>query len=267
LNGETTGLRDLPGRGGRLIIVHVGSEEGFLKDPTNPSGSSDARWVFRAKKTAKIENANHHDEMNSKAFNDWFEGVLHMLPPDSVIVMDNASYHCETLLKVPTMSWKKKEIQDWLTQNGVFFEPESVKAELLRRIPAHLRLAARQYKVDKLAEDCGHTVLRLPPYHCELNPIELAWAMVKNDVARNNTDYSLKSVEMLLEQALDRITADNWSAFVSHVKKVEDYMWELDAISDDVQDRIIINLEEESEDSSENSDCDYSDDELATPLL
>jgi hypothetical protein len=41
----------------------------------------------------------------------------------------------------------------------------------------------------------------------------------------------------------------------------------LDAISDDVQDRIIINLEEESEDSSENSDCDYSDDELATPLL
>ena len=25
----------------------------------------------------------------------------------------------------------------------------------------------------------GHKVFRLPPYHCELNPIELAWSQVK----------------------------------------------------------------------------------------
>ncbi|CAK1585278.1 unnamed protein product [Parnassius mnemosyne] len=30
-----------------------------------------------------------------------------------------------------------------------------------------------------MAAECGVTVLRLPPYHCELNPIELIWAQAK----------------------------------------------------------------------------------------
>ena len=30
----------------------------------------------------------------------------------------------------------------------------------------------------------GHKVIRLPPYHCELNPIELAWAAEKNFAAK-----------------------------------------------------------------------------------
>ncbi|XP_054267154.1 uncharacterized protein LOC128989301 [Macrosteles quadrilineatus] len=273
MNGETTGLRDLPGRGGRLIMVHIGSEDGFLKDPTNPSGDIDARWVFKAKKTAKIENANHHDEMNGKAFQDWFEGIIHLLPPDSVIVMDNASYHSETLFKIPNMSWKKKDIQNFLTSHGVFFNLSDVKAELLTRIPAHLRLAAKTYKIDKIAEDCGHTVLRLPPYHCELNPIELVWAKVKNEVARTNTDYSLKSVETLLDDALNNVTANDWKSFVNHVKKVEEFMWEVDAIIDDVQDRLVISLADGDDSTTDfeeiscsEDSAEYSDDELARPL-
>ena len=40
-----------------------------------------------------------------------------------------------------------------------------------------------KYVVDELALKRGITVLRLPPYHCELNPIELVWAQVKGEVA------------------------------------------------------------------------------------
>ena len=29
-----------------------------------------------------------------------------------------------------------------------------------------------KYEVDDLIRSYGHVVLRLPPYHCELNPIE-----------------------------------------------------------------------------------------------
>ena len=36
------------------------------------------------------------------------------------------------------------------------------------------------YKIDKIIEDRGFKVLRLPPYHAELNPIELIWANVSN---------------------------------------------------------------------------------------
>ena len=35
---------------------------------------------------------------------------------------------------------------------------------------------APKYAVDEMAKASGHEVVRLPPYHCELNPIELAWS-------------------------------------------------------------------------------------------
>lgn len=40
----------------------------------------------------------------------------------------------------------------------------------------------RKYMVDAMAEDAGYTVLRLPPYRCELNAIELVLAQVKQDL-------------------------------------------------------------------------------------
>ncbi|KAJ8911297.1 hypothetical protein NQ315_003288 [Exocentrus adspersus] len=52
---------------------------------------------------------------------------------------------------------------------------------------------------DEMAASRQITVLRLPPYHCELNPIELVWAQVKGDVARNNTSFKLSDVKILLE--------------------------------------------------------------------
>ena len=35
------------------------------------------------------------------------------------------------------------------------------------------------YRVDKLAKAAGHEIIRLPPYHCKFNPIELLWAYMK----------------------------------------------------------------------------------------
>lgn len=219
-----------------------------------------------------MSNATHHDEMNAAAFEEWFSGIMHLLPPDSVIVMDNASYHSETLKKLPNMSWNKLKIQQWLTENGVEYNQKDVKAELLDRIPAHFKMEAKTYKVDKIAEEHGHTVLRLPPYHCDLNPIELVWAQVKNAVAMTNTDYNMSSVEEDLHKAINNVTAENWKKCVEHVKKIEAYMWDLDGISDEVQDRIVVmdagnsdDTEEESWSSDEVSDGE-SNDELAVPL-
>jgi transposase len=33
----------------------------------------------------------------------------------------------------------------------------------------------KSFRVDELLETHGHSVVRLPPYMCELSPIELAW--------------------------------------------------------------------------------------------
>jgi transposase len=57
-----------------------------------------------------------------------------------------------------------------------------LKAELLVLVKQHKHKFER-YVVDELAAQEGKTVLRLPPYHCELNPIELIWLQIKNEVA------------------------------------------------------------------------------------
>ena len=37
----------------------------------------------------------------------------------------------------------------------------------------------KKFKVDEMAKEAGHEVIRLPPYHCNLSPIELLWAFMK----------------------------------------------------------------------------------------
>ena len=43
-------------------------------------------------------------------------------------------------------------------------------------------------------------VLRLPPYHCELNAIELIWADEKNFVARENKEMTIDMWRLYLEK-------------------------------------------------------------------
>lgn len=35
------------------------------------------------------------------------------------------------------------------------------------------------FRIDQMLRLADHTVLRLPPYMCELNPIELIWSQIK----------------------------------------------------------------------------------------
>jgi len=68
--------------GERFIILHIGSKEGFLNG---------CELVFRGKNI----NNDYHTEMNSTVFEDWVESkLLPKLSPNSIVVMDNASYHC-----------------------------------------------------------------------------------------------------------------------------------------------------------------------------
>lgn len=115
--GETTGLKNLPGRGGRLIVVHIGNEDRFLKDLNNPT--KDARLIFQANKKTNLGGTDYHDEFTGACFEEWFQNVLSMLPANSVIVMDNASYHSKTVEKFPNMGWRKSDIQTYLTTSAM----------------------------------------------------------------------------------------------------------------------------------------------------
>ncbi len=73
-----------------------------------------------------------HDAINTEIFNKWIEDdLIPKLPPSSVVIMDNASFH---------------------------------KGEAMRRALA----------------EAGHTLLYLPTYSPDFNPIEKKWAQSKS---------------------------------------------------------------------------------------
>ncbi|XP_023309819.1 uncharacterized protein LOC111692776 isoform X1 [Anoplophora glabripennis] len=98
--GLSTGLKNPSGKGKRLIILHAGSEEGFVED---------SLLVFEGKKSG-----DYHEEMNANVFEKWFSEFLKKIPDNSVIVMDNASYHSRKVEAIPTTSTRKIDMKAWL---------------------------------------------------------------------------------------------------------------------------------------------------------
>lgn len=113
--------------------------------------------------------------------------------------------------------------------------------------------------VDELAKAVGVEVLRLPPYHCELNPIELVWADVKGYVARKNTTFKMADVKKLLQEALGNISAEKWQNCISHVIKEESKLDRLDNNVDKTVDSFVINVTGETSSESSCSDTEESD--------
>ncbi|CAH2099708.1 unnamed protein product [Euphydryas editha] len=221
--GLSTGLKAPSGKGKCLIILHIGSEDGFLNG---------GELIFASKKGE----GDYHQEMNAKMFEEWFSKILKKIEPNSIIVMDNAPYHSRRLERIPSMIWLKSDIQKWLTEKGIPFQPSMLKRNLIDLVkPEKYKYMA--YVIDTHAEKNNIEVLRLPPYHCELNPIEMIWGQVKGYVAGKNTTFKMADLKKLLEEALQLITPAAWPKCINHVIKEEKKMAELDHITDMVADK------------------------------
>lgn len=101
--------------------------------------------------------------------------------------------------------------------------------------------------MDELATYYGHKVLRIPPYHCVLNPIELVWARLKSHVRKNNTTPTLSaSVCEHLREGVENINSNLWSSCVDHTIKVGERYWIQDTTGDG--ERFIVDLRESDTD-------------------
>jgi len=149
--------------------------------------------------------------------------LLPNIPKNSLIVMDNASYH--NILSEhspPTPQSAKKKIKEWLEQNKVYCRDDCLKAELVEVLK---KIAPEPiYAIDEIAATHGHKVLRTPPYHPELQPIETCWGVVKNHVARN-CDFTMKNLANQLDSGFDKVTTKTCKAIISRVRKIEDDFW------------------------------------------
>ncbi|KAE9522285.1 hypothetical protein AGLY_017328 [Aphis glycines] len=184
---------------------------------------------FESKKNSR----DYHDEMNGQTFYEWMENILPRLKDNCVIVMDNASYHSVKLDKAPTASTKKADIIHWLENKGEVVDRTMIIRELLD-IVKKIKPQHDKFVIDEIANAQNKTILRLPPYHCELNPIELAWSSIKNHVKMNNTTFKLPDVKKLLIEGIERVDADMWKNFIRHTITEENRFWEIDDIMDEV---------------------------------
>jgi transposase len=144
-----------------------------------------------------------------------------------LIILDNASYHNNlSASSAPTPTCSKERILNWLESNRVPCSCDSLKAELVEALK---KLAPEPtYVIDEMARNQNHEVIRTPPYHPELQPIEICWGVVKNEVARN-CKFTMKELGIQLELAWKKVTAETCRKVIKQVKKNEDKFWEEDA--------------------------------------
>ena len=147
---------------------------------------------------------------------------------------------------------KKTEILEFMMKKNIPIpSPVPTRPVLLERIK--LFQVEKEYFVDNFIRRHGHEVLRLPPYHCVLNAIELAWSKLKRTVRSENvfTEQPDKVIH-LIKKVCDEISSDEWSKFVRHVEKEEEKFRTRDHILDTEIEPLIIALADDDD-----SDVEY----------
>ncbi|MCP3921050.1 MAG: hypothetical protein GY714_00545 [Desulfobacterales bacterium] len=199
------------GKGERLIIINAITKSGWV---------SGAKLVFKSTR----KTGDYHGQMNLDLFKKWFtEMLLPYIPKNSLIIMDNASYH-NTLSEhsPPTALCSKKKIREWLEQNKIYCRDDCLKPELVEILQ---KMAPEPiYAIDEIAQSNGHEVVRTPPYHPELQPIETCWGVVKNHVARK-CDFTMNNLIEQLDSGFNKVTDNTCAKIIAKVKKIEDEFW------------------------------------------
>lgn len=224
------------GKGKRLIIAHIGSyEKGLI-----PNGE----LIFESK--SKDENGDYHKDMDSNEFEKWIcDTVVPRFDKKSCIVMDNAPYHNVTNPedKVPKMYMKKADIIAWLDKHDIDHSICKTKKQLLEVVNASEISKTQVFRIDRYLQDRGHVPLRLPPYHPQLNPIELIWAEMKKHVALANTTFKLKDIKQHTKDALSSISKEYWQKCERHVRTIEEKYWAKDGLDMPQQAKVVISLD------------------------
>ncbi len=206
------------GKGIRMIVVNAIMRDGWV---------SNAQLIFEAKR----KTGDYHGQMNWDNFSEWFaEQLLPDIPENSIIIMDNASYHnTAEESSFPKSDARKEKLWKWLDDNGIPWGKDLLKAELYALCKSHK--PEPEYKIDKIAAAAGHSILRTPQYHPELQPIEMCWGVVKNYMA-DHCDFTLQKFRDNLPLAFSQVTSKTCQELIAKTVTEENKCWAEDGKTD-----------------------------------
>lgn len=241
-NDDTTdGVKKPVSKGPRLIIVNAGGEDGFVKNAY-------VRWK------SSSNSGDYHNEMNYEMYKKWVtEKLIPNLPPRSVVVIDNAPYHNKQKEKMPISSTKKQDMKEWLRLRNISFNENMLKPELYNIIKNY-KPRYKCFEIDELFIAKGHSVVRLPPYHPDLNPIELVWAALKEYVAKKNVSFSFEKVAGYCDDFFQQFTVKEWKSRCDRAIRFEKEFMANEPMVDIIVEDLIINLNEDSDTDLESDD-------------
>jgi len=192
-----------PGKGRRYCFVAA------IQGP-NPRGGDSVEdraglvpgsvWKFSPNKK-ELHFGDYHKVFNGKNFVTWFkEQLLPGLHCPSLIMMDNAAYHVVFGEQVPVLSkMKREDCRRYLESKNTPY-PSNATVAILKALVKTTIVMQEKRECVRLAEENGHTILFTPPYHSDLQPIELVWAQIKGRIGRQySKDTTLEDVREQLE--------------------------------------------------------------------
>jgi transposase len=176
-------------------------------------------WAFSPRNTQGHQ-GDYHKVFNGDNYLQWWTNkLLSNLTQPSIIILDNAKYHCSLGKQVPKWSsMKKNEAREFLEQKGVAFDPGMSAVEMKQLVRTWIAQNEKA-EIIRQAEKSGHEVLFTPPYHSDLQPIELVWASVKGRVGRQySVDTTLSMVHERLTRAFGELE-DEHDAVLGMIEK------------------------------------------------
>jgi transposase len=156
-------------------------------------------WAF-CPHQKQSHQGDYHKDFNGENFVAWWKNqLLPNLHQPSLVHMDNEAYHKVYGDHVPKWStMRKQECMEFLHSKGIKLESE-YSAVVLKVLVKDWILANEKFECVRLAEEQGHKVLFTPPYHSDLQPIELTWAWIRG---KFGTQHSVGTTLALVHERL-----------------------------------------------------------------
>ncbi|CAI5439666.1 unnamed protein product [Caenorhabditis angaria] len=211
-------------KGKRAIVLAILTSDGILKGSEKVIISGENQEMM-----------DYHLMMTAQAYENYMQEMIPLFVAEArkqgkvpVMVIDNSPLHNTTTEKIPPRNANKADLTAFLEKHGMRVKRTWDKKRLQKEFDNLLmvnggRNAMKKYKVDEWAlQNHGCHFLRLPPYHCCFNPIELVWAELKRDLKDvGSTDDCLEDVKRRAIYWLQQYSAEEAQAVIRHARNLE----------------------------------------------
>ncbi|PSN52480.1 hypothetical protein C0J52_11236 [Blattella germanica] len=198
---------------------------------------------------------------NAYDIHEWIHNTLKILP-EGIAALQLNGITRQVYIKCKAQALVEKilldtNVESYYIQEGgqrTKFTIDSAGLGIRRSELLHLVATNKPqpiYSTDTILRENGFIPVRLPPYHPDLNPIELIWNMVKRKVSEKNMSrVPLSELKQNTRDAFSTITKVDWIGAIRHVNQISDDCWTRDGLLEEELDRIIINVGIDSTDES-----------------